>query len=159
MSDTKRISVPVGHIPSGLFIICGQDSEGKIDGFLGSWVQQISFSPLLISLCVKPGRPAYDSIKAGQKFTINIVGEHDKSYLKHFWSGYDPKKNPFAEVPHQVKDGAVVLDGAKSTLVCRLRDVYSPGDHEVVVAEILESFVQDENARPMVHIRKSGLDY
>ena len=158
MSDDKATAV--GHIPSGLFIVCAHNSDTKkSDGFLGSWIQQVSFDPLLISLCIKPGRPAYDAIKAEQTFSINVVGEEDTTFLKHFWSGYDPEKDVFAEVPHEIKDGAVVMTGAKSTIICKLRESHNPGDHEIVIAEVLDSVVSSEDSKPKVHIRKSGLDY
>ncbi len=150
----------VGHIPSGLFIICNKNQKtSKIDGFLGSWVQQVSFSPLLVSLCIKPGRPASDAIMAGEIFTINVVGEHNKNYLKHFWSGYDPEKNPFAEIKHTDNNGAVSLNDSMSTITCKMSATLSPGDHNIIIAEVLESNINEESSSPMVHIRKSGLDY
>lgn len=161
MKNLETKALAVGHIPSGLFIVCGNDiSEKKMDGFLASWIQQVSFDPLLISLCIKPGRPAYDFIKSGKAFSINIVGEHDKSYLKYFWKGHDPNSNPFDEIPHTISDeGTILMNQAKSTLVCELVASSQPGDHEVIIARVLESYIADEKAKPVVHLRKSGLDY
>lgn len=151
----------VGHIPSGLFIVAVKDPKSTvIDGYLASWVQQVSFDPMMISLAIKPGRPAYELIKAGHPFTVNVVGDHDKTYLKHFWKGYDPANNPFAELPHSLgSHGGVVLAQAKSSIECQLVSSQKPGDHEIVFAKVLASYVQSEEARPMVHIRKSGKDY
>lgn len=161
MSVEKEKAVAVGHIPSGLYIVCAYDKETeKIDGFLASWVQQVSFDPLLISLCVRPGRPAYEHIVENKVFSINVVGEHDKTFLKHFWSGYDPEKNVFSEIPHQVgNDGEVIIEGARSTIVCKTKEKSTPGDHDLVVAEVLNSIVNKEDVKSMVHMRKSGLDY
>lgn len=159
MSDNEKKASAVGHIPSGLFIVCAKDGD-RIDGFLGSWVQQVSFEPLLISLCIKPGRPASDKILAGETFTVNIVGDHDKNYLKHFWSGYDPEKNPFSEIPHSTNEhGGVVIEAAKSVVTCKLKQALEPGDHQLVIAEVLDSAVHEVEAKPMVHVRKSGLSY
>lgn len=157
----SAVATSVGHIPSGLFIVVVRDQDGKtIDGYLASWVQQVSFDPLMISLAIKPGRPAYDLIKAGMTFSLNIVGEHDKSFLKHFWKGYDPAQNPFSELPHQLgHNGGVILNQAKSAMECRLVSSAIPGDHEVVFAHVLSSYSMAEEARPMVHIRKSGDNY
>jgi flavin reductase (DIM6/NTAB) family NADH-FMN oxidoreductase RutF len=151
----------VGHIPSGLFIIAVQDSKsGVIDGYLASWVQQVSFNPLIISLAIKPGRPAYDLINSGKNFAINIVGDHEKSFLKHFWKGYDPAKNPFDEIPHELgQNGGVILKQAKSAIECKLIEAFRPGDHQIIFAEVLSSYLLDETSKPMVHIRKSGADY
>ena len=157
-SDTP---VPVGHIPSGLFIVSVKDEvHGTIDGYLASWIQQVSFSPLMISLAIKPGRPAYDLIKAGKVFCVNIVGEHDKTYLRHFWKGYDPHQNPFDELSYELGEkGGVILKPAKSALECKFISSSQPGDHEVLFAEVISSYVMDEQAKPMVHIRKSGASY
>jgi len=38
--------------------------------------------------------PAYQS---------RIVSEQNRDYLRHFWSGYDPSKNPFAEKDHRIE--------------------------------------------------------
>jgi flavin reductase (DIM6/NTAB) family NADH-FMN oxidoreductase RutF len=159
MQSNKAIAV--GHIPSGLFIVAVQDAEkGVIDGYLASWVQQVSFDPLIVSLAIKPGRPAYDLIKDGKTFAINIVGDQDKSFLKHFWKGYDPANNPFKEIPHSIgANGGVILQGAKSAIECEILSSAKPGDHEVIFATVKASVVQNEEAKPLVHIRKSGADY
>jgi flavin reductase (DIM6/NTAB) family NADH-FMN oxidoreductase RutF len=159
MALTKEETQGVGRIPSGLFIVCSGKGD-VIDGYLASFVQQVSFEPLLVALAVKPGRPAYDLIKEGRTFSINVVGKHEKGYLKHFWSGYDPAKKPFDEIPHHAADsGAVSLDGALAVIDCRMVESTTPGDHEVVFAEVLGSRILAEDSEPMVHLRKSGLDY
>lgn len=157
----SNTATAVGHIPSGLFIVAVQDEQSNvIDGYLASWVQQVSFNPMIISLAVKPGRPAYDLIKSGQNFAINIIGDHDKSYLKHFWKGYDPANNPFSELPHvRGEHGGVILKQAKSAIECKLISSQKPGDHDIVFAEVLSSYVMNEEAKPLVHLRKSGADY
>jgi flavin reductase (DIM6/NTAB) family NADH-FMN oxidoreductase RutF len=153
-------SVAVGHIPSGLFIVAVQDPSGAIDGYLASWIQQVSFEPMMVSLAIKPGRPAYDLITSGRPFAINVVGDHDKTYLKHFWKGYDPAQNPFKELPHKIgENGGVILTQAKSSIECEFVSSQRPGDHEIVFARVLGSNLHSEEARPMVHIRKSGMDY
>lgn len=150
----------VGAIPSGLFIICTKNDEGIPNGFLGSWVQQISFDPLLVALCVNPSRVGYDEIMAGRPFSINVVGEHEKAYLKHFWRGYAPDENPFkSEIAYEELEGGVVMKDAKTSIICRMKESSNPGDHQLLIAEVLHSAVLNEEAKPMVHIRKTGLDY
>ncbi len=159
--DKKECARAVGHIPSGLFIIAAKHGDSEvIDGFLASWVQQVSFEPLLISLCLIPGRPAYDAVKSGALFTLNVVGDHDASFMKHFWSGYNPEQNVFDEIDHEITpEGAVLMKQARSSLVCRMKESLEPGDHEIIVAEVLESHVHNEDAQSKIHIRKSGLEY
>jgi flavin reductase (DIM6/NTAB) family NADH-FMN oxidoreductase RutF len=151
----------VGHIPSGLFIVAVHDSAtNSSDGYLASWVQQVSFEPMLIALAIKPGRPAYDLIKAGKTFAINVIGDHDKSYLKHFWKGYDANTNPFSEIPTETgPNGGLLIKLAKSSIECKMVSSTKPGDHEVLIAEVLSSTIFAEEAKPLTHVRKSGKDY
>ena len=147
----------LGHIPAGLFIVTALEGEKK-DGYLASWVQQASFDPLLISLALKEGRPCYGPIAAGGIFAVNVVGEHETDYLKHFWKGY--RESPFDKIPHKIThEGALLIQGAKSAMVCRAHSFASPGDHKIVFARVLQSHVMDEVARVKVHLRKSGLTY
>jgi flavin reductase (DIM6/NTAB) family NADH-FMN oxidoreductase RutF len=158
--DSKTGSA-VGHIASGLFVICAGDYEKKaIDGYLASWVQQVSFDPLMISIAIKPGRPSYDLIMSGIVFTVNIVGHHNSSYMNYFWQGYDPKNNPFDKLQiKQGKLGGIILEAAKSAIECKMHSSSRPGDHEVVIASVLNCYVINDDSNPLVHVRKTGLDY
>lgn len=157
--DEKESAKAVGHIPSGLFVVCSKEGSA-FTGYLASWVQQVSFRPLVVAMAIRPDRPGYKSIVAGEFFSINIVGEHEMGYLKHFWSGYDPANPPFKEIEHEISpNGNMLFKKAKSTLECKMLSKQTPGDHEVVFAEVVASYTHSEEAKPKVHIRKSGLDY
>lgn len=157
MSDK---ATAVGHIPSGLFIITSISENGEKDGYLASWVQQVSFDPLMIAFTISDSRPGYKKIKSGGVFSINVVGEHETQYMRHFWKGYAPGEGPFGEIKHEVSsNGGLIISDAKSTIECKMTSSTKPGDHEVIFAEVVASHVQNEESKPKVHIRKSGLDY
>ena len=155
--EASEIAQGVGHIPSGLFIVVAEGDK-QIDGYLASWVQQISFDPLLVSFAINPGRPGYDAIVSGKNFSINIVGDHDMQYMRHFWSGYD--ESPFSQIEHErFGNNVVAIKAAKSVIECEFVSKSKPGDHEIVIAKVLSSKVLNEESKPKIHIRKSGLDY
>ncbi len=155
--DVTEIAQGVGHIPSGLFIIVAE-GEKQIDGYLASWVQQVSFNPLLVSFAISPDRPGYDAIVSGKIFSINVVGDHDTQYMRHFWSGYET--SPFEQIEHErFGEGAIAIKAAKSAIECEFVSKSKPGDHELVVARVVSSRVINDEAKSKVHIRKSGLDY
>jgi flavin reductase (DIM6/NTAB) family NADH-FMN oxidoreductase RutF len=159
MTDLATQAEAVGHIPSGLFIITAMEGEDKA-GYLASWVQQVSFSPLLVAFTIKKDRPCYKAITSGKPFAINIVGDHSANYLKHFWSGFDPAKKVFEEIQHKVSDkGAILLTEAKSAIECVYSTKSEPGDHEVIYAEVINSYHFAPEAKSKIHLRKSGLDY
>ena len=154
MSD---IAESVGHIPAGLFIVTIVEGDKK-EGFLASWIQQASFDPLIISLAVKDDRICYPSILQGGIFTVNIVGDGRADYLKHFWKGYE--SSPFEDIDHEItQDGGLVIKGARSAMICRRVSQFRPGDHEIIFAKVLNSYVFNSSATSKVHLRKTGLTY
>lgn len=161
MSDKTKKSQAVGDIPSGFFIITVQNRKDDcLEGYLASWVQQLSFSPLLVSLAIKPDRPGYSQIVNKDVFTINIIGEDDKSCLKHFWKGYSPDNNPFSQIETKISsDGGVTITSARSAIHCRMVDKIQPGDHDIIIAEVIDSEIIHPESTTSIHLRKSGLDY
>jgi flavin reductase (DIM6/NTAB) family NADH-FMN oxidoreductase RutF len=158
--DEREIASAVGNIPSGLFIVCSLNEDGTKDGYLASWVQQISFKPLLVSLALTDSRPGYDHIMDKKTFTINIVGGHETGYLKYFWKGYPKGEGPFDQIPHKISSGGgIIIEDAKAIIECRLKESFKPGDHEMAICEVLASYTQHGDAKSKIHLRKNGLDY
>ncbi len=160
MDEQNKKKMAMDHMPTGRFGVCTKDESGQVVGFLDNWVQQVSVDPILISLSLKDSHPAYKSITEGSLFTVNIVGEHDKSYLKYFWKCDFPQENPFRYIPYQFTEaGAIVIVGSKSCLLAKKKDIYRPGDHSIVIADVLSTYVLENHSRPVVHLHRSGKDF
>ena len=152
-------ALSVGKISSGLFIVTAGKNE-VYDGYLASWIQQVSFEPLLLSIAMRPGRPCYDFIQENGVFCINIVGQENNGLMKPFWKGYDPNASPFESLEKRVSDlGSLILLDAMAAIECRKVSSSQPGDHELVIAEVLVSHMIKEKDKPLAHVRKSGASY
>ena len=90
-----------------------------------------------------------------------MVGEHDKGYLKHFWSGYSPDKNPFRRdsPPDLPRRGESFSPKRNPPWFAEKFKSTNPAINHLVVAEVLSGLVQEEEAKPAIHLRKSGLKY
>lgn len=153
----ETIGVAVGMIPSGCSILTVADGDRRT-GMLVSWVQQVSFEPPAVSVCVKRGRPAEDLIDAAGRFVLNIVGENPTPMFKHFGKGFGLDEDAFEGVDVASSDHGPVLTACVGQLGCRVTDKVSTGDHDLYVATV-EAAAATPNARPYVHLRKSGLAY
>lgn len=151
----------VGDIPSGLFLVTVQDEEmNEAEGFLASWVQQASFKPLLISLCIKDGRPGIESILKKSSFCINVVGQDSSSYLSHFTNQGEKDENPLNKVPHKKIEGkGAIIDGAKSVMICKAHEISHPGDHYLVTAEVTDGFILNSQLDSKTYLRDEGSHY
>ncbi len=151
----------VGDIPSGLFIVTVENSKThEAEGFLASWIQQASFDPLLVSLCIKDGRPGINEILEKTPFCINVIGENSPDYLNHFSINTGNSVNPLSRIPYKkIKGKGIVLNDAKSVLVCRAHEITHPGDHYLVTAEVIDGLILDRSVNSRTHIREEGTHY
>lgn len=155
MSDIAPI---LGRVPSGIFILTARHGAQET-GMLASWVMQAGFEPPMVTVAVKQGRYVGQWLDAGAAFALNAVAEDDKQLLKHFGRGFEPGQPAFEGLAiSRTERGTPVLDAAVGFLECVATGHVDSGDHRVFLARI-ESGVLTRDARPMVHIRKSGANY
>lgn len=158
MDEISPVAAAFGKIPSGIFIITASEGERK-EGYLGSWVQQVSFSPLLLSIAIRPGRPCHELIHASKRFCVNVLGQNNGGAMKPFWSP-KPEVDPFASLEWSVNQrGNIVIKNAIAWLDCEFRTSSMPGDHEIIFAEAVAGLVMQAEDKPLTHVRKSGLGY
>jgi flavin reductase (DIM6/NTAB) family NADH-FMN oxidoreductase RutF len=148
------IAAALGRIPSGLFIVtCGDTA------MLASWVQQCSFDPPQITLAVKDGRDMSGLLQPGAALAVSILAEGQNAIVAHFAQG-----KPLADLPanessiERVSGMAPSLGAAHAVLHARVSATIPAGDHRLIVAEIIGGKSQSD-AKPWVHVRKSGLKY
>ena len=158
MQEIPETAAAAGKIPSGLFIVTAAEGDRK-EGYLGSWIQQASFSPLLLNLAIRPGRPCYDLIKATGRLGINVVGHQNNGMMKPFWSP-EPGTDAFAGLEwSRTERGNILLASALAFLECEVRSSFTPGDHELLFVEAVAGRVLQAHDKPLHHVRKSALGY
>ncbi len=147
----------VARIPSCLAILTASH-KGESTGMLASWVQQASMSPLMVSVCVKRGRPIEAIVDASGRFLLNILGEDSTTLLKHFAAGFAPGEDAFENLQIHQEDAGVRIEAAIACIGCRVVAKTPAGDHFLYVAEVIDGSC-DEAARPFVHLRKTARSY
>ena len=158
MDEIQDTAAAVGKITSGLFIVTATHGDRR-EGYLASWVQQASFSPLMLGIAMKPGRPCYDLIKTQGRFCVNVIGQKNGGVMKPFWSP-DGATDPFAGLDVFLSPrGNVILRNAMTALECEFRSSTMPGDHEIVFAEVVAAHLLQPEDKPLPHVRKNGLGY
>jgi flavin reductase (DIM6/NTAB) family NADH-FMN oxidoreductase RutF len=155
----KSCDATLGRVPSGIFILT-IGTGSRATGMLASWVMQAGFEPPMVSIAVKQGRYICDWLTAGQPFVLNLVGEGQKELLKHFGKGFEPSAPAFEglTISHCAR-GVPILNDAIGHLECEPAGHTDSGDHRIFLAKIVRGKLIDDDAKPMVHIRKSGGSY
>lgn len=131
-------------IPYGLYIIGLKDGD-KFHGMVGSWVSQCSFEPPLLMLGIKKGSYSHQMMEHNPYLSVNFPRKDQKKMVESFFRPYEVKDQKFGEIPFRVgKNGIPILEDVPAYLECRIRQIVTGGDHDVVIVEILESELRDE---------------
>lgn len=151
----------LGRIPAGLFVLTARLDE-QSTGMLASWVQQIGFEPPMVAVAVKKNRFVTGWLERHPYFAINQLGHGQKDLVRHFGAGFAPEANAFEGLATlETEDHkSIILEGAMSFLECHLAHVFATGgDHDLIVARVINGGLLLEGLEPAVHIRKNGFNY
>ncbi|MCY2970150.1 MAG: flavin reductase [Planctomycetota bacterium] len=124
------VATAMGKIPSGLFILSLLDDAGADDFMLASWVQQCSFSPLMVNIAIRSERSILSQLVPGKIFNLHIIKEGQNQMVGKF---------------------AKPISGAD-----QLKDLNL--QRELLVAEVVSGTMLT-GGDPMVHVRKNARNY
>jgi flavin reductase (DIM6/NTAB) family NADH-FMN oxidoreductase RutF len=157
-TDTQALAEALGKVPSGLFVLTARNGEAEA-AMLASWVQQCAFKPPAVTVAVKQGRAVGAWLVPGARFTLNVLEEGNKALLRHFGKGFEPGQPAFEGIATKPPaSGGTLLADALAYLDCVVTARHPAGDHDLIVATVVGGEPLREG-RPMVHVRKSGLNY
>ncbi len=159
MASAKSFQPVLGRVPSGIYILT-IGTGTRATGMLASWVMQAGFEPPMVSVAVKQGRYVCDWLTAGEPFVLNLLGASEQKLMKHFARGFEPGMPAFdgVAIAHCAR-GVPVLTETLGHLECEPVRHMDSGDHRIVLANVVRGKLNQADAAPMVHIRKSGANY
>jgi flavin reductase (DIM6/NTAB) family NADH-FMN oxidoreductase RutF len=148
----------LGRVTSGIYILTIRSGE-RATGMLASWVMQAGFDPPMVTVAVKHGRYVCDWLSEGKPFVLHVVGESQKSLLKHFAQGFEPGQPAFEGLDtKECSRGVPVLTAALGYLECEPVGHTDSEDHRVFLGKVGQGSITNLE-KPMVHIRSSGGRY
>ena len=153
------VATALGKIPSGLFVLSLiDDNTGADDFMLASWVQQCSFSPLMVNIAIRSERSILSQLLPGKFFNLHIIKEGQNQMVGKFAkpvSGADQLKD--LNLQREPNLPVVLLDTC-AVLQCRAAGVLNAGDHQLLLAEVVSGTLLS-GGDPMVHVRKNARNY
>ena len=133
------------NIPYGLHILGVRGDNGEDNACVVSWVMQCSFFPPLLAVAVRKPSRTYDLIKNGEAFSINLINKDDDALLRELVKPSDMVGDKLENVDYaQGETGAPILQKAFAVLECRVRQIQEPGDHAVLIGEVVHSAFRNE---------------
>jgi flavin reductase (DIM6/NTAB) family NADH-FMN oxidoreductase RutF len=157
-SELSDVALALGRVPSGLFVLTARDGHRET-GMLVSWVQQCSFEPPQLSVCVRQGRDVLAWLGEGAAITVNVLAAGQKKFISHFGKGFALDEDAFVGLSlDRIPGEAPILTDALAHLRCRVVCRIDAADHLLLIARVVGGRLQHAG-EPHCHSRKSGLKY
>jgi len=157
MVDQSGRRRALGMIPYGLYVV-GVGRGDEVGGYTANWISQASFDPPLLMLAVKRDARHHALIEKHGILVVNVLDSTQKRIAAAFMRWRDAKDGKIGDVAYSTGvTGAPILVEAPVFVECRVRRIVPGGDHDIVVAEVVEAVARRE-ARPLL-LSDTGWSY
>jgi 3-hydroxy-9,10-secoandrosta-1,3,5(10)-triene-9,17-dione monooxygenase reductase component len=123
----------MGHFCTGVVIVSALLDE-QLFGMTCQSFMSVSLAPPLVAFCPAHTSTSWPSIRAAGKFCVNVLALDQQALGEKFArSGADK----FEGVNWTLSEGGnPSIEGCLAHIDCALEDVYSVGDHDIVIGRV-----------------------
>ncbi len=144
MLDEQAKKTMLRKIPHGLYI-CGVKDGEELNGFTASWVMQASFTPPLVTNCIKTDSKSHAMVKASGVFALSILEAGQKEMAQKFFKPQRRVGNKFEDVEFYAGEtGCPIISESLGYVECRVVGSVEHGDHTVFVGEVVAAGIHRE---------------
>jgi flavin reductase (DIM6/NTAB) family NADH-FMN oxidoreductase RutF len=142
----------------GLYVMTSADGDER-GGMLVTWVTQASFDPPLLAVAVQNSAHTPGLIRKSGAFSLNFMADEQRKEAGAFGQEYAKVGDKLTRYTNQPgpATGSPILDDALGYLECRVSGWLSGGDHDLVMAEIVDAQVKHDDT--LMTTVSSGMSY
>nr|AIA18396.1 Flavin reductase like domain protein [uncultured bacterium] len=156
--DSTAKSDLLHKLTYGLYVLTSQDGDAR-GGMLVTWVMQASFEPPLLAVAVQNTAHTTGIMKTSGTFALNFMADEQRKEAGAFGKKFAKVGDKFADFPFHAgaATGSPILDAALGHLECRITGWLPGGDHDIVLAEIVDAQLNRDSA--LMTTMSSGMSY
>lgn len=145
-------------IPHGLYV-CGVKDGDDLNGFTASWIMQASFTPPMVTNCVKSDSTSHAMIESSGVFALSILEESQKEIAQNFFKPLRRVGNKFEDIEFYQGEatGCPIIKEALGYVECKVVGSVKHGDHTVFVGEVIGAGEHKEG-KPLI-LEDTGWNY
>jgi 3-hydroxy-9,10-secoandrosta-1,3,5(10)-triene-9,17-dione monooxygenase reductase component len=145
-TDPELFREVFGRFATGVAVITSA-GPGSVGGMTANALCSLSLDPLLALVCFANSARTLHTVREAGRFAVNLLaaGQRDVAGL---FASKAPEAEKLERVPHQLRAGMPVIDGALAWAVCDVRDLIAGGDHTIAIGEVIEMGLGD--GRPLL---------
>jgi flavin reductase (DIM6/NTAB) family NADH-FMN oxidoreductase RutF len=137
MVEEARFREVMGHFATGVTVVTTRDPDGIPVGLTVSALTSVSLRPTLLLICVHQEAASHDELLRSGTFAVNVLAADQSGLAMRFARSKPAERFRGVEVESGPL-GNPLLPGFLAWLECDVREVWSGGDHSVVLGEVME---------------------
>jgi 3-hydroxy-9,10-secoandrosta-1,3,5(10)-triene-9,17-dione monooxygenase reductase component len=151
-SSHEEFRSVMSHFTTGVTIVSALDEDRPV-GFTCQSFVSLSIDPPLVSLAASKRSTSWPRIARAGIFCVNILADQQRDLCAAFAKSGGDK---FAGIEwHASPNGAPIIQGSLAWVECELVDAREAGDHEYVIARVLE--LGRNGGKPLLYFRSQLL--
>lgn len=139
-------SVVLNPVP--VVLVTCKNLEGKENVFTVAWTGTICSKPPMLSISIRPERLSYDYIKQTKEFIINLptvkqTKATDYCGVKSGRTNDKIKEMGFTMIKGENVECSYIAE-CPVNIECRVKDIISLGSHDMFIADVLSSHINND---------------
>lgn len=145
--DKTEFRKVLGQFATGVTVVT-MEAEDGIHGMTANSFTSVSLEPPLVLVCIAKGSRMAKHIQSSHSFCITILAAQQESLSRYFAGGRGLDVKPdFEFVPFS---GTHRVAGGLGALACERADVFSAGDHDIVLGRVISLYRAEEAIEPLL---------
>jgi len=117
--------------------------EGKLSGFIGTWVTQVSFSPPLVMAAINSRHYTYELVKASGSFAVNVLKSDQAILVDSFGKKSGKTVDKFENIEYKLGiTSSPILVDCVAYFDCQIVWEKEAGDHHIVIGSIVDANIE-----------------
>lgn len=155
VAATDAFRAAMGRLPAGVVVVAVR-WRGTDHAMTASAVTSVSLDPPMLLVCVHEDARLREALDDVDTWAISVLADDQAPVADWLASPGRPVIGQLDRVPHVAapRSGAAWVSGAAAWFECRTAQIVPAGDHDVVVAHVLEAREGEPGAGSLVHLRR-----
>ena len=137
-----------GNFATGASLITTVEADGSVHGMTATGIASVSLDPMLSMVCVGHNANTHPIIKRTGRYGINILSEDQKIIGDYYARSAEKRDGSINPDFFFTSSGIPFLEGALSSLDCKVVGSYEEGDHTIFVGKVED--IRVRNGRPLI---------
>ncbi len=135
--DSKQFRTVLGHFPTGVTIVTGNDDDGKPAGFTIGSFTSVSLDPPMVGFLPMTNSTTWTAIAGSGRFCVNVLSRPQADLCWKFAKS-DNESSRFDGVSWRpAPTGSPIIERAVAWIDCEVEQVHEMGDHYFVLGRVV----------------------